>query len=98
MLQYAENLSDRQAADAVRGRIEWKYALGLELDDPGFDFSVLSGFRARLVAHGQEEHILELLLERLGELGFLRSGGRQRTDSTHVLGRGAVAEPGRVCG
>jgi hypothetical protein len=94
VLQYAENLSDRQAADAVRGRIEWKYALGLELDDPGFDFSVLSGFRARLVAHGQEEHILELLLERLSELGLLRAGGRQRTDSTHVLG--AVRSLNRV--
>jgi transposase len=94
VLQYAENLSDRQAADAVRGRIEWKYALGLDLDDPGFDFTALSGFRARLVAHGQEEHILELLLERLTELGFLRSGGRQRTDSTHVLG--AVRSLNRV--
>ena len=71
ILQYAGNLSDRQAADAVRGRIEWKYALGLELEDPGFDFSVLSGVPARLVAHGQEEHVLELLLERLAELGFL---------------------------
>ncbi|WP_219529094.1 transposase, partial [Nonomuraea guangzhouensis] len=85
VLQYAENLSDRQAADAVRGRIEWKYALGLELEDPGFDFSVLSGFRARLVEHGQEEHVFELLVERLSGLGFLRAGGRQRTDSTHVL-------------
>jgi transposase len=85
VLQYAENLSDRQAADAVRGRIEWKYALGLELEDAGFDFSVLSGFRARLVEHGQEEHIFELLVERLSGLGFLRAGGRQRTDSTHVL-------------
>jgi transposase len=92
VLQYAENLSDRQAADAVRGRIEWKYALGLELEDPGFDFSVLSGFRARLVAHGQEEHVLQLLLERLAELGFC--GGRQRTDSTHVLG--AVRSLNRV--
>jgi transposase len=85
VLQFAENLSDRQAADAVRGRIEWKYALGLELDDPGFDFTVLTGFRARLIGHGHEERVLELLLERLGELGFLRAGGRQRTDSTHVL-------------
>ncbi|WP_084008665.1 transposase [Planomonospora sphaerica] len=66
VLQYAENLSDRQAADAVRGLIERKYTLGLELEDPSFDFSVLSGFRALLVAHSQEEHILELLLERWG--------------------------------
>jgi transposase len=46
VMQFAEDLSDRQAADAVRGRIDGKYALGLELDDPGFDFSVLSEFRA----------------------------------------------------
>ena len=50
VLQFAEGLSDRQAADAVRGRIDWKYALGLELTDPGFDFSVLCEFRSRLLA------------------------------------------------
>lgn len=49
VLQFAENLTDRQAADAVRGRIDWKYCLGLELTDKGFDFSVLSLFRARLL-------------------------------------------------
>ena len=41
VLQFVEHLSDRQAADAVRGRIDWKYALGLELSDPGFDSTVL---------------------------------------------------------
>src|SRR5436190_21355933 len=51
VLQFAENLTDRQAADAVRGRIDWKYCLGLALADPGFDFSVLSQFRTRLIAH-----------------------------------------------
>lgn len=55
VMQFLENLSDRQATDAVRARIDWKYALGLELTDPGFDFSVLSEFRARLVA-GSAEH------------------------------------------
>src|SRR3954463_1282370 len=50
VMQFAEDLPDRRAADAVRGRIDWKYALGLELDDPGFDFSVLSEFRSRLLA------------------------------------------------
>ncbi|GGN47179.1 hypothetical protein GCM10011578_100600 [Streptomyces fuscichromogenes] len=45
VLQFAENLSDRAAADAVRTRIDWKYALGLELEDPGFDHSVLCEFR-----------------------------------------------------
>src|SRR3954447_1632679 len=85
VLQYVEGLSDRQAADAVRGRIDWKYALGLELTDPGFDHTVLSEFRSRLV-HGQAElQLLDTLLERCRELGLIRQRGRQRTDSTHVL-------------
>jgi len=49
VFQFLEHLSDRQAADAVRSRIDWKYALGLELSDPGFHFSVLTEFRARLL-------------------------------------------------
>jgi transposase len=87
VLQFTEDLTDRQAADAVRGRLDWKYCLGLELDDEGFDFSVLSEFRARLVAGGMEAALLEALLARLGELGLVGAGMRQRTDSTHVLGR-----------
>ena len=59
IFQFAENLSDRQAAEAVRGRIDWKYALGLELTDPGFDYSVLCKFRARLLAGQEEERLLE---------------------------------------
>ncbi|MGH4009451.1 MAG: transposase [Pseudonocardiaceae bacterium] len=85
VLQFAENLTDRQTADAVRGRIDWKYALGLDLTDPGFDHTVLTGFRQRLIDHGLEEKVLDLLLSRLGELGVVKTGGRQRTDSTHVL-------------
>lgn len=85
VLQFAEGLTDRQAADAVRARIDFKYCLGLELDDPGFDFSVLSEFRDRLIRHGLEEKVLDTLLQRLSALGLLRAGGRQRTDSTHVL-------------
>ncbi len=85
VLQFAENLTDRQAADAVRGRLDWKYCLGLALEDEGFDFSVLSEFRARLVAGSLERAVLDLLLGRLKGLGLLRAGGRQRTDSTHVL-------------
>nr|WP_239149170.1 IS1182 family transposase [Streptomyces sp. SID12501] len=84
-LQFAENLTDRQAAHAVRARIDWKYLLGLELADPGFDFTVLTGFRDRLLAHGLEEKILDSLLKRLNELGLVSGRGRQRTDSTHVL-------------
>ncbi len=58
VLQFAENLSDRRAAEAVRGRIDWKYLLGLELADPGFDASVLSEFRTRLVTGGAETLLL----------------------------------------
>lgn len=84
ILQFAEGLSDRQAADAVRSRIDWKYILGLELTDPGFDASVLSEFRSRIIEGGIEQQLLEWLLERLKEKGVIKSRGRQRTDSTHV--------------
>src|SRR5438128_2102239 len=87
VLQYVEGLTDRQAAEAVRGRIDWKYALGLELTDPGIDASVLSEFRARLVAGGVEVLLLEAVLELCKQRGWLKAGGKQRTDSTHVLAR-----------
>ena len=85
VLQFAEGLSDRQAADAVRSRIDWKYALSLELTDPGFDHTVLSEFRTRLVAGHAEQLLLDTLLTRVREHGLLKARGRQRTDSTHVL-------------
>lgn len=65
--------------------MDWKFLLGLQLDDPGFDFTVLGDFRSRLLAHGLEEQLLNTVLERLSQAGLLRAGGRQRTDSTHVL-------------
>jgi transposase len=86
IMQYAEGLSDRQAAQAVRSRIDWKYALGLELTDPGFDSTVLSEVRTRLLAGRAECLLLEALLEQGRERRWLRARGRQRTDSTHVLG------------
>jgi transposase len=85
VLQFAEDLTDRQAAEAVRDRITWKYALGLELDDPGFDPTVLSEFRARLVEGGLTSLALDALLRRLAESKLVKARGRQRTDSTHVL-------------
>jgi transposase len=86
VMQFAENLSDRQAADAVRARIDWKYALGLELSDEGFHYSVLSEFRTRLVEGSLEQLLLDRLLERCRERGWLKARGRQRTDSTHIIG------------
>ena len=85
VFQFLEHLSDRQAADAVRARIDWKYALGLELTDPGFHFSVLTEFRARLVASGAEHLLLDGMLERFKARGLVKARGKQRTDSTHVL-------------
>jgi transposase len=85
VLQFAEGLTDRQAADAVRARIDWKYVLGLPSDDPGFDYSVLSEFRGRLLAHESEYMLLEQLLERAKAQGWLKAGRRQRTDSTYIL-------------
>src|SRR5499433_200954 len=85
LMQFRENLADRQAAEAVRARIDWKYLLSLELTDPGFDFSVLSEFRDRLLAGSAEELLLDKLLERWQALGLLKARGQQRTDSTPVL-------------
>ena len=84
-LQFAENLSDRQTASAVRSRIDWKYLLGLELSDPGFDFTLLYEFRMRLLENGAERQLLDALLELLKTRKLLKARGKQRTDSTHVL-------------
>ena len=85
IVQFVERLSDEQAANAVRSRIDLKYVLALPLEDAGFDASVLSEFRTRLL-QGQAEHLLfEVLLTTFRDAGLLRTRGRQRSDSTHVL-------------
>ena len=84
VIQYMENYTDRQAAEALKTRIDLKYALSLELTDPGFDFSVLSEFRSRLIEGGLEEVILTTLLNICREKGLLKERGKQRTDSTHI--------------
>jgi transposase len=86
IMQFIENLSDRQAADAVRGNIAIKYMLSLPLTDPGFDYSILSEFRTRLITGDAEQKLLDTLIHRLRESGLLKTHNRQRTDSTHVLG------------
>jgi len=87
IMPYVEDVSDRQAAEAVRGRIDWKYALSLELTDPGFDSTVLSEFRTRLVVGSAEQRLLDAILDSCRERKWLKARGRQRTDSTHVLAR-----------
>jgi transposase len=85
IMQFAECLSDRDAADAVRTRIDWKYLLSLELTDSGFDYSILSRFRERLIEGNSEMLLLETLLERCRDLGLVRERSDMRTDSTHVI-------------
>ena len=92
ILQFAEGLSDRQAADAVRARIDWKYLLGLELTDPGFDQSVLSEFRERLLDGSLEQDLLDVLLAGLKKRGLLKAKGSQRTDDAR-FGRDSYLEP-----
>lgn len=86
IMQYIEGLSDRQAAEAVRSRIDWKYLLAMKLTEEGFDYSVLSEFRSRLLSSKAETLLLDSLLKQVSELGLLKGKKTQRTDSTHVLG------------
>lgn len=85
MLQFLLDLSDRQACEAVRCRIDFKYALAMELDDPGFHHSVLTDFRERLTRDDRADRLLDLALARLKQAGLVRERTTQRTDSTHVL-------------
>lgn len=85
VMQYAEDLSDEQAENALRSRIDWKYALSLPLEHPGFDSSVFSEFRTRLLNGGAEALLLDKLLTRCREQKLIKERGRQRTDSTHVV-------------
>jgi transposase len=85
VLQHAEDLTDRQAAAMAARAIDWKYALGMELTDSGFDHSVLSKSRTRLVKHGMERVVFDRLLEHCRRAGLVDAGGKQRTDSTHVI-------------
>ena len=96
VMQFLENLSDRQAAEAVRSRIDWKYLLGLELSDSGFDYSVLSGFRDRLVSNQKQELLLDRMLELLKEKQLIKVRGKQRTDRGACAGGNTVDEPARA--
>jgi transposase len=85
IMQFMEGLTDRQGADAVRSRIDWKYLLGLPLTYSGFDYSILSGFRERLLSGQQEALLFDQVLDKLKAHGLLKGKGQQRTDSTHVV-------------
>lgn len=85
VVQFAEGLSDREAAEAVRARIDLKYLLGLELEDPGFHYSILSRFRDRLIEGGADHLLLDAFVEACRAQCLIKERGKARTDSTHVL-------------
>ena len=85
VFQTLERLSDRAAANAVRMRLDWKYALHLAIDDDGFDHSVLCEFRARLIQHDAEARVFEHVLLHLKAIGLLKTRAIQRTDSLVLL-------------
>lgn len=85
ILQYVAGYSDRQTTEAIRDHISWKYALGLDLEDRGFDHSVLSEFRDRVLAGQALNRIFDTILGQLSEKGLLKGSKRQRTDATHIL-------------
>src|SRR5258708_32414385 len=85
VLQAIEGLTDRQAAEAVRTRIDWLYALALPLDDPGFDYTILTDFPERLLAAQAQDLILDPILQLCRRRGCLNAGGKQRTDAPAAL-------------
>ena|SRR5438128_2711405 len=87
VMQDLEGLTDRQAADAVRRCMDWKYALSLDVHDPGFDCTLLHDFRQRLLAHDAAQRLLDTFLTTCKARGWIKARGTQRTDSTHVLAR-----------
>jgi len=85
VFQMLEKVPDRQGAEMVGTRIDWKYALHLPLTYAGFHFTDLYAFRVRLVEHGQELAFFEEILARLRALGLIKRRGKARTDATHIL-------------
>jgi transposase len=85
VFQFLEKLPGRQAAESLRLRIDWKYALRLPLTYEGFDYSVLSEFRDRLIEHAAEGRVFETLVQAFRGMGLIKERGKQHTESTVML-------------
>jgi len=85
VFQFMERLPDRQAAESLRMRMDWKYALRMPLEYEGFEYSVLSEFRDRLSEHEAEGRVFEQLVSEFRNMGLIKERGRQRTDSIAML-------------
>ncbi len=86
LLQYHDDCSDAEAEQRMRFDLRWKHALGMGLEDEGFDATVLSRFRRKLLDHGLERALFERLVNAAREAGLLAKGAAQLIDSSHILG------------
>ena len=86
LLQFMEKVADRRASEQVVYHLGWKYALDLELDYAGFHSTVLVYFRDRLEEKKAERMIFDGVVDLLIELGLVKRKGKQRLDSTHIVG------------
>jgi hypothetical protein len=94
LLQFMESVPDRKAIDNVRLHLGWKHALNLKINDKGFHPTTLVTFRNRLTDHKDGRLIFDSILQALHKNGLVKRNGKQRLDSTHILG--AVARMGRL--
>lgn len=92
LLQYYDDVSDREAADRVIYDLRWKVALNLTLDYQGFDHSSLSVFRARLVAYDEERYAFDQLLKYARAEDVLTDAVTILMDTTNAKGAGAVQD------
>jgi transposase len=86
LLQYHDDCSDAEAEQRMRFDLRWKHALGLRLEDEGFDATVLCRFRRKLLDRGLERDLFERLVNAAREAGLITKGAAQLIDSSHILG------------
>jgi hypothetical protein len=86
LLQFMEKAPDRKAGENVRLHLGWKHALGLPVNYKGFHPTNLVHFRDRLLEHDQQRLVFDAILHQLHAKGLVKRGGKQRLDSTHILG------------
>jgi len=86
LLEYHDDCSDAEAEQRMRFDLRWKHALGLALEDEGFDATVLCRFRRKLLECGLERTLFERLVKAARETGLLAKDAAQLLDSSHILG------------
>lgn len=92
LLQYHDDCSDRETEARVRFDLRWKHALGLALEDTGFDATVLAVFRRKLLQQGLDRALFERLVRAARDAGLLAKNAEQLIDSSHILGAAGVRD------